>query len=44
LTGIAAIVLLLISIYLKEGSISFNSFIGMGNIYDESIVCLLTGI
>ena len=44
LTGIAAIVVLLISIFLMEGSISFNSFIGLSDSYDESIVCLLTGI
>jgi hypothetical protein len=43
LTGVAAIVILLISIYLKEGSLSLNSFVGLGNNYDESIVCLLTG-
>jgi hypothetical protein len=43
LTGIAAIVILLISIFLMEGSLSFNSFIGLSNGYDESIVCLLTG-
>jgi hypothetical protein len=43
LTGVAAIVLLLISIFLMEGSISFNSFLGLSDSYDESIVCLLTG-
>lgn len=43
LTGVAAIVILLISIFLMEGSLSFNSFIGLSNGYDESIVCLLTG-
>ncbi|MCJ7447264.1 MAG: hypothetical protein MUO72_06215 [Bacteroidales bacterium] len=43
LTGVAAIVVLLISIFLMEGSISFNSFLGLGDSYDESIVCLLTG-
>lgn len=43
LTGIAAIVVLLISIYLKEGSLSLNSFLGINDSYDESIVCLLTG-
>ncbi|MCX6255391.1 MAG: hypothetical protein NTV31_13055 [Bacteroidia bacterium] len=43
LTGVAAIVVLLISIFLMEGSVSFNSFLGMSNSYDESIVCLLTG-
>jgi hypothetical protein len=43
LTGVAAIVILLISIFLKEGSVSFNSFIGLTNNYDESIICLMTG-
>lgn len=43
LTGVAAIVILLISIFLKEGSLSFNSFLGLTNNYDESIICLLTG-
>jgi hypothetical protein len=43
LTGVAAIVILLISIFLMEGSLSLNSFIGLNNSYDESIVCLLTG-
>lgn len=43
LPGIAAIVLLLISLFLMEGSFSFNSFLGIGNTYDESIVYLLTG-
>ena len=44
LTGVAAIVILMISIFLMEGSISFNSFIGLGNTYDESVLGLLTGI
>lgn len=43
ITGIAAILLLLISIFLMEGSISFNSFLGLSNSYDESIVSMLTG-
>jgi len=43
LTGVAAIVILLISIFLTEGSLSFNSFLGLSNNYDESIICLLTG-
>jgi hypothetical protein len=43
LTGVAAIVLLLISIFLSEGSLSFNSFLGLKDGYDESIICLLTG-
>ncbi len=43
LTGVAAIVILLISIFLMQGSLSFNSFLGLSNSYDESIVFLLTG-
>jgi hypothetical protein len=43
LTGVAAILVLLISIFLMEGSLSFNSFLGLSDSYDESIVCLLTG-
>jgi len=43
LTGVAAIILLLISIFMTEGSFSFNSFLGLSDSYDESIVCLLTG-
>lgn len=43
ITGIAAIVLLLISIFIMEGSFSFNTFLGIGNSYDESIICLITG-
>lgn len=43
-TGVAAIIALLISIFFMEGSISFNSFLGLSDINGESIVCLLTGI
>ena len=43
LTGVAAIAILLISIFLTQGSLSFNSVLGLNNSYDESIVCLLTG-
>jgi len=43
LTGVAAIVILLISIFMMEGSLSLNSFLGLSNNYDESIVSLLTG-
>ncbi len=43
LTGVAAIVLMLISIFLMEGSISFNSFLGLTDSYDESFISLLTG-
>jgi hypothetical protein len=43
LTGVAAIVILLISILVMEGSLSLNSLLGINDSYDESIVCLLTG-
>jgi hypothetical protein len=43
ITGVAAIVLLLISIFLMEGSLSFNSFLGLSGTNDDSIVYLLTG-
>jgi hypothetical protein len=43
ITGVAAIIILLISIFLAEGSLSFNSFLGISDSYDESIVCMLTG-
>jgi hypothetical protein len=43
LTGVAAIVLLIISIFLMEGSFSLNSFLGISNTYDESFISLLTG-
>ena len=43
LTGIAAIILLLISMLLGQGSLSFDSVLGLGNLHDESIICLMTG-
>jgi len=43
ITGVAAIVLLMLSIFLMEGSFSLNSFLGLSDSYDESIICLLTG-
>ena len=43
ITGAAAIIVLLISIFIMEGSISINTFLGLKDNYDESIVCLLTG-
>jgi hypothetical protein len=43
ISGAAAIVVLLISIFIMEGSISINSFLGLKDNYDETIVCLLTG-
>ena len=43
LSGVAAIVLLLISLFIMAGSFSLNSFLGLGDRYDETILCLLTG-
>jgi len=43
LTGAAAVVILLISLFIMEGSFSLNSVLGLGNSYDETITCLLTG-
>ncbi len=42
-TAAAAIVLLMLSIFLKEGTLSFDSLLGVSDGYSESIVCLLTG-
>jgi hypothetical protein len=43
LTGIAAIILLLLSILIGQGTFTFDSFLGLGNGNDESIICLITG-
>lgn len=43
LTGVAAIVILLISIFLMQGSLSFDSILGVSDSQTESILCLLTG-
>jgi len=43
LTAAAAIIILMISIFMKEGSLSFDSLLGLNDGYSESIVCLLTG-
>ncbi len=43
ITGVAAIIVLMISIFIMQDSFSFNSFLGLGDSYDESIVSLLTG-
>jgi hypothetical protein len=43
MTGVAAIVFLILSMFLSEGSLSFDSFLGLSDVYSESIVCLLTG-
>ncbi|MGQ9619388.1 MAG: hypothetical protein ACUVTX_00185 [Bacteroidales bacterium] len=42
-TGIAAITLLLISIYISQGNLSVDSFFGLSDGTEESIVCILTG-
>ena len=41
--GVAAILILFVSIMLSEESFSLNSLLGLSNSYDESIFCLLTG-
>jgi len=43
LTGVAAIVILLISIFMVQGSLSVDSFLGLGTGSDESLLYLLTG-
>lgn len=43
ITGIAAIILLMISIYISQGSFSVDSILGLNNGADESIICILTG-
>jgi len=43
ITGVAAIIVLMLSIFIMQDSFSFNSLLGLGDTYDESIVCLLTG-
>jgi len=43
ITGIAVIILLVISIYISQGFISFDSFFGLNNAEEESIVCIMTG-
>lgn len=43
LTGVAAIVILLISIFMVQGSLTVDSFLGIGTGSDESLLYLLTG-
>ena len=43
ITAAAAIILLMISIFLKDGNLSMNSLLGVEDGYSESIICLLTG-
>jgi hypothetical protein len=40
--GVAAIIVLLISIFFSEGSLSFNSLVGISRDLDENLVGLLT--
>lgn len=44
LTGVAAIVILLISIYISEGTFSIDSLLGLSSNSEDSIATLLTGI
>jgi hypothetical protein len=43
LSGAAAIILLLISLYLSEGDLSLRSIVGISDSYNDGIVYLLTG-
>ena len=43
ITAAAAIILLMISIFLKDGNLSIDSLLGVEDGYSESIICLLTG-
>lgn len=41
--GVAAIAVLLVSIFLMEGSLTFNSLVGITESFDENLIGLLTG-
>jgi hypothetical protein len=41
--GVAAIAVLLVSIFLMEGSLTFNSLVGITESFDENLISLLTG-
>jgi hypothetical protein len=41
--GVAAIAVLLLSIFLMEGSLTFNSLVGITESFDENLISLLTG-
>ncbi len=43
LSAVAAILLLMLSIFVTEGSLSFDTLLGLSDGDSESIVCLLTG-
>lgn len=41
-SGVAAIVILAISVFLSWGNVSFDSLLGLGDVTDESMITLLT--
>ncbi len=41
--GVAAILLLLMSIFFTDGSLTFNSLMGISNSFDENLITLLAG-
>jgi hypothetical protein len=43
IAGAAAVVILLVSMYLLQGSLNFNTFLGVENSYNETMISLLTG-
>lgn len=42
-TGVAAIILLSVSVFLSGGTLSLDSLLGLGNTSVESMICLLSG-
>jgi hypothetical protein len=42
-SGVAAIILLAISVFLSGGTLSLDSLLGLGNSSVESMICLLSG-
>ena len=43
LSGAAAIILLVLSVYLSGGDLSFDTLLGLGNSTDEGMITLLSG-
>jgi hypothetical protein len=41
--GVAAILLLLMSIFITDGSLTFNSLMGISDSFDENLITLLAG-
>lgn len=41
--GVAAILLLLMSIFFMDGSLTFNSLVGISDSFDENLITLLAG-